>query len=1479
MSSLSIIGAEAPSKKNRDEYDRLVVDVFVGVFFDGTNNNMMQSMIGQYFRRKKVFKEHRDELSKAGYDSVEKVLKKSRSFWEKSGIFTRNELDQLYESAGRGDNKLEKEIASSNTDYSYSSVTVNNPDNPINLGLADQYQKKIDEIAGSNANSENSLLPDFAIRGAFANGSTYTNPCILWSHYITGEDTKQQEANHKTYRHRIYVEGSGADSTITLAANAQGVVDNVIGLGFGVGPTGVAAKCRKMVAQINNIYDMYHKPGVKEIRFHFDVFGFSRGATTARLFTYLVNPNHENNISNNDFLLFTGKSNTFLPLHEEDSSSLLTLKEVRVLGIYDTVSSIGIFRDPFNTAVSEAIKIKDNVEFAKYGKSQYHDRNVDEFGLFATTNAKDVLHICALDENRINFSLVDIESSIKSKNGTEIFLPGCHTDIGGGAGIGLDDLKIINKEATNTSEVVNNLLQRVKDAKNVITEVDQTINSVNKIASGVKTMVEGIKNIDSRSDFIPSVQNILDGVRTTYGSVRDTVSNAHSNVSIASGILTDVKRQAGGGQNTVRNNTPNYTDGSKDFVKKGTLQYAADITGSDTLQNMSNQFDNLIDGGNQLVGGISDVVKTIKGFSQDIDKLLDFDSLSSTLDQADQAIGSYITILNNLNSSAQSMATIANAIKSAIRGYESTEHHTADFVAEIASESNSIIQDCSAIRDDILLSKETLEILRTLKSDILKEYITIAQNVMKSKIDEINDALEIVYNALLDSNTAMTGIQIMIQGLENIDGVRETISRINSVTRGICTTYKGVKESIDSISQSATGIWNNLESLYQITLNGFITPETGSEQSTGANIQNNLTQTVSGLQDIDQSFQNLEHNAILAYEKIKGLGNVDFGTLEGIDNSLSAVSSAINYSEEALKSLNGMIEGAQQTSSNILGLGENLYSAATDINIKEDIFNPLKDNLSEFIKPVKGKGNDVLGNIVSNLEGMASGLTGIVSGYDQIQTDALAAFDAFKGNAHSLKGILEAFSDTSEVVTKSIASMKDFKSILESAKKTSTNALGLAVNLPKTVSEGYKGLKNGLNAVMHPTELLGDFFKPNTGKSNSVIDNLSSNVVNVISGIEGMQSSYNNTLGLASNVLQKVKGLKNADLHSVTGIAHALTDSASAIKSSINAFKSIPKVIDNIKQTSTNILGIAENLQNAFTIENGHYVIVNECSEFIKERCKEIKETFKQAKETAEELADIITGKKKIALPKFEKREVCFYNYYPCSEPRKSNILPVGLESLKSMGWVGKDSVIETNQGFWDGRAKEEVLSKGETVVIEGTQLAGIKRFNNIGLYKYVYPGYSNITLKMMMKWCTDKAGSIFNPLNEMRHVIPSDLKPFYNQIEQSPLKSKGRFFCVPQYQDLYRKVRLKYVHFSMNQQLMAFADNALVNGPSLALMDDKMVIIRRIYIGEKGSPTAGANDASSGQLKYLYDYIGDKGTLSIANNINIKDIRVSQES
>ena len=112
-----------------------------------------------------------------------------------------------------------------------------------------------------------------------------------------------------------------------------------------------------------------------------------------------------------------------------------------------------------------------------------------------------------------------------------------------------------------------------------------------------------------------------------------------------------------------------------------------------------------------------------------------------------------------------------------------------------------------------------------------------------------------------------------------------------------------------------------------------------------------------------------------------------------------------------------------------------------------------------------------------------------------------------------------------------------------------------------------------------------------------------------------------------------------------------------------------------------------------------------------------------------------------------------------------------------------------------------------------------------------------------------------------MRYAIPSDLNAFYSQIKKTCLNSKGRFFCVPKYEDTYRKVREKYLHFSMNQQLLSVADDILVNGPSIAIMDGKYVIIRRVYIGEQGSPTAGSDDLHSGQLMYLYNY-GSKGSL-----------------
>ena len=1487
--SKNVIDAEKPSKKGPKETQNFKIDVYVGVFFDGTNNNMMQAMIGQKFRRDKVFKSHADKLKRLGYKNANEVIAKSRCHWEteQNGVFTKSELDKLYSGTSlTNSNDLEKEITANNNDYSYSSVEADNADNPINFMMGDSFKRKVQEIAQPDSPTKKSHLPDWALSRSFSQGSTYTNPCILWSIYSTGEETDPNDDKHKIYHHRVYVEGSGADSTVTVAANIDGTIDNIIGLGFGVGPTGVSAKCRKMARQINNIYGMYHRPDVAEIRMHFDVFGFSRGATTARVFSYIVDPNNEGKVTSNDYLLFTGNSKPFLPLKENDKSSLLTKKEVRMLGIYDTVASIGILRDPLNTAVSNAIKINDNVEFSKYCKSQYHDRNVDDFGLYATTNAKDVIHFCALDENRVNFSLTDIESSIVSGNGTEIFLPGCHTDIGGGASLGQDDLKVINKEASNSSEVFGSLLQKVKNAKALADQVKKTINNTKSTISGIKSIVSGIGSISS-GDVVSGLLKTIDGVTFSYEGVRQTISDAHSSVQTLRDTLMDVETEVGGNSELTKTTSPtDLTDGVGDFVKTGILEHLADATGNRKLQTMARQKDMLINGGNTLVNSVANVSEATKELFTPHNGMdgssSAYDQIAGTLDNASLTINGFMTVLTEINSGLSSVSTIANSIKSIVKGKNSIDTSIANKIGKWLGISDKILHECKTIKDDIALSIDTLETLHSFTDELTKQNKLNDQQILKLNIDNMNDALDGVAKSLANCGATISGVQTMLQGLESFQGQVNAIEGAHSLVHGIKTIYESGRDAIASISQTSTGIWNNMENLYQNTLQGFITPNAASGQGSGKDLNNNLTNVASGLEGIDSSYDSLNHNIKLAYQRLKETGSGDFGSIKGIERSLSLVSSAIQSTNSALDSLKSMMDSTRMASSNLLGLGQNLKTAAGKGNLLDSLTSSATKSFSEFITPATGSGSSIAGNISSNLTNMASGLTDTLGNFEKAQADLGAIGDHWKGisthNLHSINGIMNVFSDVSGVITNSLNSLNDFQSILESAKLTTTNALGFGVNAASAPTRSFSGIKKGLESLTHPGSILTDYLSPNIGTSSSVVENMVGNIKNALTGIDNIKSGYTNALTKATAALLKVKGLKDANLHSIEGIAKALTDSASAIDSSIKAFKSLPSILDNVKQTSTNIMGLAKNLQHAFTKENGQFVIVNECSEFINNKCDEIKESFNQAKETATMLKDLITGEKP-SLPKLENRELCFYNYYPCSEITNPtdyhDLLPVSLESLKALGWVGANTDIETEQTLIAGRAKAESLAKGDTVVIEGTKAFGIKRMNNIGIYKYVYPGYSNITLKLMVDWCKQKASAVFKPLNEMRYAIPSDLRPFFDQIEQSCLNSKGRFFCVPKYEDIYRKIRLKYLHFSMNQQLYSPADNTLVNGPSLALVNNKYVIIRRIYIGKEGSRTSGSDDSHSGQLKYLYDYYGSEGTLK-EFDFNITNVIVS---
>lgn len=127
------------------------------------------------------------------------------------------------------------------------------------------------------------------------------------------------------------------------------------------------------------VKENYSKNKIKTATFN--IFGFSRGATTARYFMSLEN-----------------RIKTTLQL---DSIQNIIFNFV---GLFDTVASFGFL----------------------------HYNDVEQLNLTAVSKAKKVVHLVAANEYRENFALSDISSAIKKGVGYELILPGAHSDIGGG---------------------------------------------------------------------------------------------------------------------------------------------------------------------------------------------------------------------------------------------------------------------------------------------------------------------------------------------------------------------------------------------------------------------------------------------------------------------------------------------------------------------------------------------------------------------------------------------------------------------------------------------------------------------------------------------------------------------------------------------------------------------------------------------------------------------------------------------------------------------------------------------------------------------------------------------------------------------------------------------------------------------------------------------------------------------------------------
>lgn len=183
----------------------------------------------------------------------------------------------------------------------------------------------------------------------------------------------------------IYIEGIGTE-------NSQ--ADSMRGAALGTGDTGIEKKVQKGLTQLKNQINSWKKKLNEKIAYiHVDAFGFSRGAAAARHFCHLA-------LNDEDWKLTTLVESIGLEVADVD---------IRFVGLFDTVASHGVT----------------------------HSNDTEDLKLDAVANAKKVIHLTAAEEHRKNFRLTNIESVVGKKGNSkpgsyEIFLPGVHSDIGGG---------------------------------------------------------------------------------------------------------------------------------------------------------------------------------------------------------------------------------------------------------------------------------------------------------------------------------------------------------------------------------------------------------------------------------------------------------------------------------------------------------------------------------------------------------------------------------------------------------------------------------------------------------------------------------------------------------------------------------------------------------------------------------------------------------------------------------------------------------------------------------------------------------------------------------------------------------------------------------------------------------------------------------------------------------------------------------------
>jgi len=226
-----------------------------------------------------------------------------------------------------------------------------------------------------------------------------TNIAIMEPHV---SEKKEDYAGGYNFVYKAYIAGQGA---IT-----QGK-DSMWGYALAVGSTGVPDRAEEGIERAfrlikedsENINS--HKYYIKKLTI--DVFGFSRGAATARYAIYVLFNGRIARIDDDTGEVIYEWNPLFQRLNAAGYDIDEKAVEVCFAGLFDTVLSyIGSQKLP-GWMAANILKQK------------------------AVVHAKKALHLAAADEHRKDFPLHKISSAIKKGTGKEYYLPGVHSDVGG----------------------------------------------------------------------------------------------------------------------------------------------------------------------------------------------------------------------------------------------------------------------------------------------------------------------------------------------------------------------------------------------------------------------------------------------------------------------------------------------------------------------------------------------------------------------------------------------------------------------------------------------------------------------------------------------------------------------------------------------------------------------------------------------------------------------------------------------------------------------------------------------------------------------------------------------------------------------------------------------------------------------------------------------------------------------------------------